>query len=44
MKSFPNWHSGTNEQVMPLLLAAKENCADKKDHYVYMSKVNREVL
>ena len=33
-------NSGTNQQVISLLLATKENCEDK-DHHALMSKLNR---
>ena len=41
MKNSPNWNSGTNQQVISLLLATKENCEDNKDHYVLISKPKR---
>ena len=31
IKNFPKWNSGTNQQVISLLLATKENCEDNKD-------------
>ena len=41
MKNSPKWNSGTNQQVISLLLATKENCEDNKDHHALMSKLNR---
>ena len=31
IKNSPKWNSGTNQQVISLLLATKENCEDNKD-------------
>ena len=41
IKNSPKWNSGTNQQVISLLLATKENCEDNKDHHALMSKLNR---
>ena len=41
IKNSPKWNSGTNQQVISLLLATKENCEDNKDHYVLISKPKR---
>ena len=41
MKNSPKWNSGTNQQVISLLLATIENCEDNKDHHALMSKLNR---
>ena len=41
MKNSPKWNSSTNQQVISLLLAIKENCEDNKDHHALMSKLNR---
>ena len=41
MKNSPKWNSGNNQQVISLLLAAKENYEDNKDHHALMSKLNR---
>ena len=35
------WNSGTNHQVMSLLLATKENYEYNKDHHALMSKFIR---
>ena len=41
MKNAPKWNSGTNKQVISLLLAIKENRENNKDHHALMSKLNR---
>ena len=41
IKNSPKWNSGTNQQVISLLLATKENCEDNKDHHALMAKLNR---
>ena len=41
MKNAPKWNSGTNKQVISLLLAIKENRENNKDHHTLMSKLNR---
>ena len=39
IKNSPKWNSGTNQQVISLLLATKTE--DNKDHHALMSKLNR---
>ena len=41
IKNSPKWNSGTNQQVISLSLASKENCEDNKDHHALMPKLNR---
>ena len=43
MKNTPKWNFGTNQQVISLLLAIKENREDNKDHHALMSKLNRDL-
>ena len=40
-KNSPIWNSGTNHQVISLLLATKENYEYNKDHHALMSKFIR---
>ena len=43
IKNSPKWNSGTNQQVISLLLATKENCEDNKDHHALMWSITDDM-